>query len=461
MVIDRYEYSRISNAKLPISWQTQAALDELLDFLQQNWEQRSVFYEDGEIKSQQQFLDFVGSGSIRTKNYIGTIVFKGEQLNIYPKVFSREKEDYETDDLTQKHLLNNIVHWIEYCNKLEFPFINILSELNDTKDLKELLTTLYIGYVRTAIGRGFYYQYIDETEDCTCIKGKFDLSDYLFTKIPNYQEEKSKCTYSKFEFDNKVNRIIKYTCKQLMKTTTKKNQDMIRTILARMSGVSDVKCTPNDCSNIRLSKMRREYGIIIGMSKMFLLNKESSFTVDNNESFCFLFPMELLFEGFVGGFLKEMISNIGGKVSLQESKMSLVEKIIYKGETSGAAFTMRHDILVEYNKKVFILDTKYKEMSRFEDNPYFKETISNEVKQSDLYQVLEYARKRGVNDVYLLYPMYRYEKKEDEFPVAISESPSGDIKVHFIRIPFIFEDKNDNQTKQQLTDVIKSVFEIK
>ena len=79
---------------------------------------------------------------------------------------------------------------------------------------------------------------------------------------------------------------------------------------------------------------------------------------------------------------------------------------------------------------------------------------------SDFYaQVLEYARKRDIQDVYLLYPMYRYEEKEKEFPVAVSESPSGDINVHFIRMPFIFEEDED-RTRQQLTDVIKVVFSI-
>ena len=63
-------------------------------------------------------------------------------------------------------------------------------------------------------------------------------------------------------------------------------------------------------------------------------------------------------------------------------------------------------------------------------------TIINN-KQGDLYQVLEYARKRDIQDVYLLYPMYRYEEKEKEFPVAVSESPSGDINVHFIRMPLV------------------------
>lgn len=460
MVLDRYEYSRIANSKLPSSWQSQRALDELAEFLQQNWEQREVFYEDGEIKSQQQFLDFVGSGDIRTKKYIGTIVFKGEQLNIYPKVFSTEKEDHDTDNLTQKHMLYNLVKWIEYCNKLEYPFINISSELNDSEDLKELFITLYIGYVRRALERGLYYQYVDKDEDCTSIKGKFDIKDYLISKIPNNQADKFRCTYSDFEFDNKINRIIKYTCKQLMNITSRKNQRTIRTILTRLNDITDVQCNPNDCNNIRLSKMHRHYGIIISMSKMFLINKMSNYSINTNESFCFLFPTELLFEGFIGGFIKEVLNESGGKVHLQESRMSLVEKIIYKGKTSGAAFTMRHDILVEINNKVFVLDTKYKEMSRFEDNDYYKENISNEAKQSDLYQVLEYARKRDIGDVYLLYPMYRYEEREEEFPIAISESPSGNINVHFIRMPFIFEEENEEKTKQQLTDVIKSVFEI-
>ena len=43
--------------------------------------------------------------------------------------------------------------------------------------------------------------------------------------------------------------------------------------------------------------------------------------------------------------------------------------------------------------------------------------------------------------------------------MAVSESPSGDINVHFIRMPFIFEEDED-RTRQQLTDVIKVVFSI-
>lgn len=458
MVLDKFEYTKIRNMKLPSSWKPQSALDELNEFLQQNWEQRFVFYKDKEIESKQQFVDFLGFGDIKTKNYIGTIVFKGEQLNIYPKIFSTDKNDYDCDDLSPNHMIYNIVKWIEYSNKIDYPFINISSKLTDSKDFKELFITLYIGYVRSALEGRYYYQYVEKINDCTKIKGKFDFKDYLTIKIPNRQIDKFKCIYSDFEFDNKLNRIIKYTCKQLINITSKINQKKIRIILIMLNEISDEQCYPSDCDNIRLSKLNRHYEIIISMSKMFLLNKTSNYSINTNESFCFLFPTYLLFEGFIGGFLSEVICEKGGKVFLQESSVSLIENIIYKGNKSGPKFTMRHDILVEFNNIVFILDTKYKEISRFEDSLDFEKNINKEIKQSDLYQVLEYARKRNIEDVYLVYPMYRYEEREKDFPIAISKSPSGDINIHFIRLPFVFEKDNEENITLQLTEVIKSIF---
>lgn len=459
MTLNRYEYSEIKNDDLPVSWRSQNALDELKEFLQQNWDQRSTFYTDDVKERRQMFLEFIGSKGVKTRKYVGTIVFKGEQLNIFPRVFKTKASNHDAENLTTKYLLNNLVKWIEYCNKLEYPYLNITSELNDSEDLKELFITLYINYVRSAIERGVYFRYVEETEDCHSIKGKFDLKDYLTVKVPTGRTADFRCTYSNFEFDNRVNRIIKYTCKQLYKITTLKNQRSLRLILSRLDEVSDVSCSPHDCDGIRLGNMNRNYGIIISMSKMFLLNKMAGYSMDTNETFCFLFPTELLFEGFVGGYMKEVLADYGGRVKLQESKARLVEKIVFNGLESDPAFTMRHDILVEYKGNVIILDTKYKEISRFDGNPKYADSINEEVKQADLYQMVTYAWKRGVNDVYLLYPMFRYEERESSFPVAVCESPSGNINIHFIRLPFIFEE-DEEKTKQELAMVIKSIFEI-
>lgn len=372
------------------------------------------------------------------------------------KAYSRDDEDNISEELTQKHLMHNLVKWLEYCNKVEYPFISISTELEDTEDLKELFITLYIRYVQSAIERGLYYQYVEETKDITSIKGKFDLKDYIISKIPYGQSDKFRCTYSNFEFDNKVNRIIKFTCKQLVNFTSEKNQKLLRNILMKLNEVEDVQCDPNDCDLIRLSKMQGFYNIIISMSKMFMLNRMSNYVMDMNDSFCFLFPTELLFEGFIGGFIKDVVDEYGGKTYLQRSNMKLVDYIEYDGRTYGGAFSMRLDILVELNDKIFILDTKYKKYSRFEDVPdEINKIVQDETTQADVYQVCEYARKRGTKEVFLLYPMFRYEEKELQFPIG----SSGDIKIYFVRLPFVFEE-DEQKTKMQLRDVIKKIFDL-
>ena len=460
-MLNCFEESTIKNKALPSEWKPQSSLDELADFLQFNWEQRSAFYEDSAVTTRQQFLEFTGQQGIKTKNYVGTIVFKGQQLNIFPKIFREDKDDTDASELSLKHLMKNLVCWLEYCTKIDYPYISISSDLDDSNDLRELFITLYIRYVKNALDRGLFYRYEEQIEDCSSIKGKIDLKDYFTRKIPNGIPNKFSCTFSSFVFDNPLNRIIKYTCKSLMNDTSAANQKIIRHILMKHNEVSDVKCTPSDCNQLRLSKLHKNYSVILSMSKMFLLNKTASYNVDDTESFCFLFPTEVLFEGFIGGFMQSVLGT-DGKVRLQASELSLIDNIVFEGEDLGRAFTMRHDILAEYQGKVFVLDTKYKQVRRFKGNHELKQTIVSDVSQADLYQISTYAAKRGLSDGYLLYPMYRYEEEEPSYPkLQQTVSVNGTdclVTIHLVRLPFVFEEDLEH-TKQMLTESIKSIFQ--
>lgn len=460
ITLNFFEESNIKQKSLPLDWQDPLSLDGLAEFLQLNWEQRSVFFDDGEITSRQQYLGFTGQRGIRTNNYIGTIAYKGHQLNIFPKVFREERDDTDTESLTLAHMMKNIVQWIQYCNRIEYPFIHMATKLEDTADLRELFVTLYLHYVKQALDRGSYYRYEDKQEDLPVIKGHIDFKDYINKKLPNGLGNSFLCSYSEFEFDNVVNRIIKYTCKGLMNSTgSAANKKIIRQILIRLNEVSDVRCVPNDCDGIRLSKMQRHYSVLLSMSKMFLLNQTTGFEIDNQESFCFLFPTELLYEGFIGGYLGEILSG-QASVRLQASELTLISNIMYDGQSLGKAFTMRHDILVEHKSKgVFVLDTKYKQMTRFEGNEDVKQTIVDEVSQSDLYQVIEYASHRDIDSAYLLYPMYRYEEEEKKDIVLERQSKSGKkISVHIVRLPFVFEEDIEG-TKNMLKRSLLRLFE--
>lgn len=458
--LNKFEESIVKNKDLPSDWQEQSSLDELSEFLQANWEQRSVFYEDGKVSSRQQFLGFTGQKGIRTNNYIGTIAFKGHQINIFPKVFKEDFNDTDAGELSLSQLMKNLIQWLQYCNRIAYPFINISGKLENTDDLRELFVTLYLHYVKQTLERGPYYRYEEQSENLHVIRGHIDFKDYINSKIPNGMAHSFKCDFSEFEFDNIVNRIIKCTCKGLINNTNSTdNKKIIRQILIRLNEVSDIKCKPSDCDGIRLSKLHRMYSILLSMSKMFLLNQTTGYEIDNQESFCFLFPTELLFEGFIGGFIRDTLAH-EAKVRLQASDQTLIDNIHYAGQDLGRAFTMRHDILVEHSTRgMFVLDTKYKHMPRFEGNSDVKADITDFVKQGDLYQVIEYAAHRDLDKAYLLYPMYRLEGEEPDDVVLERVSQAGKkIDIHIVRLPFVFEEDVE-RTKKMLLSTIRNIFQ--
>lgn len=242
---------------------------------------------------------------------------------------------------------------------------------------------------------------------------------------------------------------------------TPSNQKIIRNLLNKLGEVSDQNCTPRDCDTIQLSKMQSKYKIILSMSKMFLLNKTTNYNLDTHDSFCFMFPTDLLFEGFIGGFIQS-IFNEDAKVTLQASEVSLVDSIRLGDQEFAQAFVMRHDILIEHKEKgMFILDTKYKEVSRFEGNTDFRYDLINDINSGDLYQVLTYAVSRGLDKVYLLYPQFRFEEKEPN-PAILKKSvevegQKSNIDIYAVRIPFVFED-DDEKTSRCLKEAILSLI---
>jgi len=284
-----FEETSINKTLLPEPWQKQSVLDDFEKFLQLNWEQRTSFYDDESHQTKQQFLEFRNNQAIRFNNYIGTIVFKGEKINIFPKIFRTDMGDYSTDGLSLDHLLKNLIQWINYCNRVNYPYINIMNDIENCDNLKDLFINVFVKYLNHAFKRNSYYRFEEREEDCSSIKGKIDVNDYFNKKIANGKFDKFLCDYSEFEFDNLLNRIIKCTCKNIINDTTPKNKKELKNIIIKLNDVTDMKCIPSDCDKIKLSKMNNHYKLILNMCKVFLLNKVSTFNTGTTDSFCFFF----------------------------------------------------------------------------------------------------------------------------------------------------------------------------
>lgn len=456
-MVNSYEHRKQRMSRLPASWQEDGALDQLEKFLQDNWEQRSIFYADGQVTSRQQFIDFDVRDGIKTQNYIGTIIFKGEQLNIFPKVFKVDEDDTDTDDLQIDDLINNLVLWLGYCDRLNFPFVTMRGELSGTENLLELFITIYVHYVQAAINRQRFYQYEDVAESGSFVKGRIDFRDYATRKYPSGQHQEMEYTYSDFVFNNTLNQIIKCTCAMLLKLTKQRpNKEILRTLLMKLGDVTTVNCMPYDCDSVHLSTLHKDYRIILSMSKMFLLNKVNSYSMGMTDTFCFLFPAEVLFEGFIGGFMRELLSG-EAKVTTQASDQYLADLVV-NGEYVSSAFLLREDILIETADSIFVLDTKYKEIDRFEK---IRENKKLGISDNDLKQMAVYAAKRGATRLFLLYPLHLHEEPETievRYDINIDDKNAVKIPLEILKVPFAFGESSED-TKRLLASILSKAIQ--
>ena len=455
-MINCFENQKIKTSKLPHNWSN--SLKELEEFLQLSWNQRSTFYDDGEsYHGKQLFLDFDVHDGIKAQQYIGTIKFKGEQLNIFPKVFQIDEDDYDASELTTDELLRSLTIWIDYCDKSMFPFIANKSELYDTNNLKELMISIFTKYLKKTIEKQLFFQYEDITETGSQIKGKINFNDYIISKYPQGDKHKFEYTYSNFSFDNKLNRIIKYVCKLLVNDEdSRSNKHELRKIVMRLSDVSDENCSPYDCDQIHIDSMHKNYSTILSMSKMFLLNKISGSEFGLTDSYCFLFPADMLFEGFIAGFMKEKFGSFAS-IETQANDTHLAELII-DGEDYGSFANLREDILVKKDDTVFVLDTKYKPIGSIEKVKRDKSKLG--VSINDIRQMAIYALKRNAKKLCLIYPLYReeeIEKSEMHLDIDPFEDGSKIFPCEIIKVPFIFDENIDN-TKKVLKDILEKVL---
>lgn len=456
-MINGFEFSKIKLNKLPESWQEEGAMEELESFLQENWQQRSIFYTDGHITSRQQFIDFDKKDAVKLQNYIGTITFRGEQLNIFPKIFKEDEDDFDTDNLKTEDLINNLIYWLGYCDKLNFPFVFMKGELSEAENLMELFITIYVHYVKAAISRLRYHQYEDVVETGSFVKGRIDFKDYSLRKYPRGQADKLNYTYSSFVFDNALNRIIKCTCLFLLNITNQAtNKKIIRNILVVLGDVANENCKPYDCDQVHLSALHGNYRIILSMSKMFLLNKISSNKIGMTETFCFLFPAEILFEGFIGGFIKEMLAG-RAKVRTQARGQYLAELVV-DGEVLGNVFSLKEDILVEFDDFIVVLDTKYKEIERFQK---VRENRKLKISDNDMKQMAIYAVKRGAKKLYLIYPLHKNEDIETlevRYDIHLDGlEASKCIPLEILKVPFAYRE-SENESKDMLKKIFGKIF---
>jgi len=424
-----YEYGKwveVENPKL------------LKEMLKDIWKERKLEESDPEKSEEEEntkkqpFLQFDGN-EVKANNYVGFIQNGEDVLEIYPKVFREHFKDplkeNEPPSKEQKELmLRHIFYWFGYCRKWKFPFNQASLDTIDIDEFPELIINLIAHQFLETVSNQPFMMYQGVEEALVTPRGSINFKRYINNSFSRGNFHILECDHEPFLFDNRVNRVIKY-CSRLLMSQTKFSDTvrMLQEVIFILDEVEDVYCTVHDLDAISLNPFFTDYSQILGSCRLILSQQLYSGSSYDMSQWCLLFPMEYIFEDFLAGFLEEKFSK-DWTVEYQKSNMNL--------SNDPNAFNMKHDIYLTSREKSnikIIIDTKYKLR-----NKNFKNDVKRDIAQSDLYQMVSYAFKRGSSEVLLVYPNLSDElNSPDKFKIISGFPGNAQINITAMEIPFI------------------------
>ncbi|MDP5276203.1 McrC family protein [Chengkuizengella axinellae] len=315
---------------------------------------------------------------IRAKNYVGVVQLKnGTQIQVLPKIDSKDIDD------TKRTFLRMLKSMRDFPSKV-FNDTNLKLE---RMSLYEIFINLYIQEVRNLVKKGLKSTYYSEESNSNLYKGKLVFNEHIKKNIVH--KERFYVRFDEYGMNRAENRLIKATLLKLMKiSSSSENIKEIRRLLTSFELIITSHNYVKDFNKVTIDRNTKDYKILIQWSKVFLLNKSFTTFSGNTTARALLFPMEKVFEAYVGRSLKKALSGTEWHVSLQDKGYYLFER----------QFALKPDIVLEnQNSRRIILDTKWKKIKNDSRSNYG-------IAQSDMYQMYAYAKKYETNEIWLLYP---------------------------------------------------------
>jgi len=264
------------------------------------------------------------------------------------------------------------------------PYKNIdQAHLKTTRfPILELFITSYLDELTTLVHKGLKQHYIYKEENAGFLKGRLNFAEHI--RENHFHRERFHISFDEFSLNIPQNKIIKSTLLLLLaKSGTLRNKVRINDYLSLFDPIDMSTNHQKDFISIDTTgnRLYSHYDQVLKWSRVFLLGESFTNFKGSCLNMAILFPMERIFEDFVGSRIKRQYPDF--EVSLQDRTHFLVEQ-----HGGMKKFRIRPDIVMRKNGAVrYVLDTKWKEVDQ-------SATGSNyNIRQADMYQLYAYGKK--------------------------------------------------------------------
>jgi len=342
---------------------------------------------------------------LQAQNYVGIIqTTSGTTIEILPKITNTSKDNEEPDEIKKSKKL--LIKMLKTLKNSPFQNIKTANLKVENVPLYEVFIGMFLEELSLLIKKGIKSDYIMKEENLRFLKGKLKIGEQI--KKNSVHKERFYVEYDEFSAERIENRIIKTTLNFLYgRSKSNTNKKRIREFKFVFDEIKPIYNYKLGFSKIKVGRQMDDYQLVLRWCRVFLLRNSFSPYKGKEVAFALLFDMNMLFESYVGKYLKRLEGI--GEVKLQDKKYSLA---YCEGQER---FRLKPDIVIERSDDTIICDTKWK-------------VIDKEPNQGDMYQLYAYGTKySNCNNLYLIYPYngeadklsYDYFKSKDKLGLDV------------------------------------------
>ena len=396
------------------------------------------------------------------QNFIGTINIDDISIEIFPKIPLIKK--YKEEE--RKRFLE-ILEYVETFNETIFENLEIG---NQDMPILEVFISNFINEVEEILKKGLVYSYINKSENIYYFKGKLDLTNHIKY---NFIENQFFMNFDEFSVSSIENCLIKLALEKIRNISSNiENVAKIYQLLVYFEDIETYGVNPDHLfRKLLFDRKNFFYKKSLDLAKFFLLDESpySVFYNDKKEITGLFFPMETIYESYIATKLREIINEKNSNefsIKIQdeshrvfnECSMVYKEKMNYR-EENITFFKLKPDIVLENEKEIIILDTKWKELKNSKKN----EVIYNfGISEKDIYQMITYIHvynskvknndsSKFCNKAYLIYPINNNNSSSFIENIVFSGKDGLEIRAYFIDL------SSEEKTKESLENILKLI----
>lgn len=346
-----------------------------------------------------QILSREGKRFLRLGNYVGYLQSpNGESIEILPKTtLEASAEVVPLRQLLRRMLSASLGITPREANQAALQ--------RSDQPLHEWIISEFLRHLADLVRKGLRFDYhLNEDEHSAFIRGQLNVTAQM--RMPPGRGTRFHVRYAEFSPQRIENRLLRTALDWALKMARQGQSWRQANSLSHQ--LEDI--LPICGSTTQLMRQWSDdkylfgYRAIKPWCQLILEQMNPDFQLGSHQGISLLFPMEKLYEGWVGCGLAGALHHDYQLIEQTKSQY-LLEHVPIGEKSSQRWFLLKPDFLITGEQTV-VLDAKWKLLDSRADDSQRKYEIS----QPDLYQMFAYGQKylRGKGNMMLIYPRHQY-----------------------------------------------------